>query len=89
MAKLQLTQSLTIDDPKAPERLRGKKITVTLNRVTRKLTFEVSDVPDDMTANEHGYIDWSVGELVDSLRKQFPGVIGDMVDRKILKDDNG
>lgn len=61
----------TIDDPRAPERLRGKTVTLLIDEVGRTLSFEV-DLPDDATPDEIGYFKWSVGEFVDGLRERFP-----------------
>ena len=65
-----------IDDPKAPERLRGQTITVTVDRRTRKLEFN-TQVPDDATPQEIGYLKWFIGEFVDKLKENQPGVIGE------------
>ena len=64
-----------IDDPKAPERLRGKEVVIVLDEVKHTLDFSV-EVPDDLTAQEQGYLDWSIGEYTDALRERFP-FIGD------------
>ena len=71
-----------IDDPKAPPRLRGKVITAAVSESMSKLEF-ACDVPDDATPNETGYLRWSIGEFVDSLRAKLPGMIGDKTESLI------
>ncbi len=65
-----------IDEPNAPARLVGKVIKVMIDEVTDKMTFKV-EVPDDITAQEKGYLDWFIGEFVDRLKEEVPGMIGD------------
>lgn len=62
-----------IADPKAPERLRGLRIKIVLCEKTHSLTFE-AEVPDELTKQENGYLSWSIGEYVDSLREKFPWI---------------
>lgn len=74
------TFTKVIDDPKAPERLRGRAITAIITRPTSNakgsLQFQI-ELPDDMTGQEKGYVDWLIGEYVDHLREKFPRLIGD------------
>ena len=72
---MSVTHRKTIDDPRAPPRLRGKVIEITVNETDHQLQFRV-DVPDDLTAQEKGYLDWSIGEYVEWLRKRMPDVVG-------------
>ncbi len=67
--------AMTITDPHAPSRLRGRIVHASLDDITHKLDFKC-EVPDDLTANERGYLSWSIGELVDTLKEQFPDMIG-------------
>ena len=62
---------MTIDDPKAPERLIGRKVTATVDEVNKKLQYAI-DMPDDPTPNEIGYVKLAIGEIVDRLRDKFP-----------------
>jgi len=56
-----------IDDPKAPDRLKGLEVKAILTE--KRLDFEV-DMPDDPTPNELGYMRWFTGELVDKIQEQ-------------------
>lgn len=64
-----------IDDPKAPERLRGKVITATIIE-GKSMDFEFQG-PDDATPNEIGYFKWFIGELVDKLKANTQIEFGD------------
>lgn len=56
-----------IDDPNAPERLKGKIITAFLNE--KQLKFEM-DMPDNPTPNEMGYFKWLIGEVVEDIQNK-------------------
>lgn len=56
-----------IDNPNAPERLRGKIIKAILT--PEKLDFAL-DFPENPTPNEIGYFKWFVGELADELQNK-------------------
>jgi hypothetical protein len=62
-----------IDDPNAPERLRGKVVEAWIDEEQHNLCFQV-DLPGDATPNELAYFKYSVGEIADQLRKKFPFV---------------
>lgn len=66
----------------APERLRGLKIIATLSDKNRNFQF-ACEMPDDATPNEIGYFKWSVGEFVDRLKEDAPGLIGDSHFKKL------
>ncbi len=59
----------------APERLLGSLITATV--FESKLEFSI-EMPSDPTAQEIGYVRWSVAEFVDDLKRRNP-VLSDMI----------
>ncbi len=66
-----------IDDPRAPARLKGK--TVHVSMTAAGMALRVNDLPDDVTAQETGYIHCLAGEIVDALNREFPGILGEPV----------
>ncbi len=53
-------------DPKAPPRLRGRSLKVSINDVTKKLTFEFN-MPDEPTPNEVGYVKLICADVAEKL----------------------
>lgn len=65
--------SRTIDDPNAPERLKGLVVVATLVEGVPQGSLEFKiDMPDDPTPNEIGYFRWFIGETVDKLKAASP-----------------
>lgn len=83
---MKMHHSMIIDDPKAPERLRGRTITVTIDPQTHKLEFQCK-IPDDATANERGYLSWAIGEMVDHLKDEFPEMVGEKTEKVVHHED--
>lgn len=61
-----------LNDNNTPERLKGKKVEVTLDETEKggKLEFKI-DVDAELDAQESGYLRWYVGELVDKLEAKI------------------
>lgn len=62
-----------IDADNAPPRLKGKVIALTVDEVRDKMEFR-TDVPEDVTPQETGYLRWYIGEFVDSLKAKLPSI---------------
>lgn len=48
----------------APERLRGKKLTVIFDQEKKQVKFQFP-LPDEATAQEMGYMKWITGEIAE------------------------
>lgn len=62
---------IVMDDPDAPPRLRGKKLTIIIDPDNRRLRFQM-EIANDWTPTELEYINQSVEKVVTRLRAKFP-----------------
>lgn len=81
-ANESVTFRTTITAATAPPRLRGLVITATLAR--GRMEFAI-DLPDDPTAQETGFVRWTVGEFMDHIRR-VTGIESTMVSAGFAKE---